>query len=820
MAVFATLIATGVCGGDLAPWAANTRPTDARKQHVEEIGKGEHKYVVKQAGTIDGASCRTPLGCGVCREGVCEQTWESNRAVRMENVGETDVVNPWLSNGRNNYRNLNEIVAAAVAPGMSDKEKAYALWFQEIGHRYHWNPGDNSELCDPVKVFNIYGYNTCGNDSICLAGLLRKAGLKAAPARAMGHCISQAFYDGRWHFLDGDMHSVYLLRDNETVAGEQDIVRDHDLIKRTHTQGILLPDNRSTSEHDASMYVYEGEVVGERNCTGGTTMNLTLRPGEALVWQWGHASPPKSRGRQPLYPDTICNGLWEYRPEFSKEVWKKGAASAENIKSGADGLAAEEGKTATVVWMIRAPYVLVGGKLEVDGRDAKLAFSPDGKSWTDVAGDNFGKFFLTNKDPLYAYQLRCQLSGAATLKRLAIVNDVQMALGALPEMTVGDNAFVYTDQSTGERKVRITHEWIERSDLKPPDAPPDAVSPANGGESNGTDIVFQWKTPADPDGDKIADYFFELSDRADMKWPLSMSFYKMVSRTADAGKAQYTLPYAGLLTPDKQYYWHVRAKDGKGVWGPWSKTWNFTVRGPNYPLDVAVEYDANKGLGTLKWKPNPIGRKPGKCRVYGSDEKGFSISDEPYKVNVGVCKELPAQFAANFIAETTACELAVLGSEVELPAANKTYYRVVAVDEQGKRSGPSDYATAPRPVVFSKPVLSAKTGVAYRYQAAANRSLGDLRMQGGEVSSFWNIEKPKFALTQAPPWLKVDAATGTLTGTPDAAGKAEVVLTATIQREVRKLDEAALKWGNEKVTSTTTEKVGEATQKFVIDVQP
>ena len=84
-----------------------------------------------------------------------------------------------------------------------------------------------------------------------------------------------------------------------------------------------------------------------------------------------------------------------------------------------------------------------------------------------------------------------------------------------------------------------------------------------------------------------------------------------------------------------------------------------------------------------------------------------------------------------------------------MPAANKTYYRVVAVDEQGKRSGPSDYATGPRPVIYSKPVAAAKVGAEYRYQVGANRSLGDLsaRMKGGkQVSGYFDIEKPKFAL--------------------------------------------------------------------------
>jgi hypothetical protein len=749
------------------------------------------------------------------REGAVEQTWESNRFVRIENVGETDVVNPWLSNGRNTLRTLDEILASVATPGMSDKEKACAIWFEEIRRRYHWSAGDNNELCDPVKVFNVYGYNTCGNDSICVAGLWKKAGLKAAPAHAIGHCISQAFYDGRWHFFDGDMHAMYLLRDNETVAGEQDLVRDHDLIKRTHTQGILLPDNRASEERAASLYVYEGAVTGDRNCDGRTTMNMTLRPGEALTWRWGHTTPVKSRGTNPLYPDTICNGLWEYRPDFTKELWTKGAATIENIKTTPEGLMAEDGKVGIVVWTIRTPYVLVGGKVDAEARGAELSFQPEGKMWTVVSQDSLDKYLRANANPLYEYKLRCVLRGAATLKRVAIINDLQMAPRALPEMVIGDNTFVYSDQSPGERNVRITHEWIERSDSKPPDAPAEALNPRDGGEINGTDIVFQWKPPAD----KASDYLFELSDRADMKWPLSMSFYKLISRTADKGKAQYALLYAGLLNPDKPYYWHVRAKNAMGAWGQWSKTWSFTARAPGYPLDLAVDYDANKNLGTLKWKPNPTGRKPAKFRVYGSDEKGFSVSDVPYKVNVGVSKELSPQFPANFIAETTATELAVLGPDAS-PAANKTHYRVVAVDEQGKNSGPSDFAIAPHPVIFSKPNLSTKAGAEYRYQAAINRSLGDLRMQGGEVPSFWNIEKPKFSLQKAPNWLKLDERTGLLTGKPDTAGKFEVTLTAELEREVRKLDENALKWGTEKVLSTSMEKVGSATQSFVIEVIP
>jgi len=178
-------------------------------------------------------------------------------------------------------------------------------------------------------------------------------------------------------------------------------------------------------------------------------------------------------------------------------------------------------------------------------------------------------------------------------------------------------------------------------------------------------------------------------------------------------------------------------------------------------------------------------------------------------------------FPANFIAETTAEELAVLGTDVDLPGANKTYYRVVAVDEEGKRSGPSDYAVAPRPVVYSKPMLTAQVGAEYCYPVLANRSLGDLSSRMADdrqTSGYFDIEKPRFTLTQGPAWLRIDEATGVLSGTPDKLGKADVIVTVAIDRQVRRLDEAVLRWGGEKVLSVGLERVGMTTQKFVIDV--
>ena len=180
------------------------------------------------------------------------------------------------------------------------------------------------------------------------------------------------------------MQSIYLLRDNETIAGEQDLVRDHDLIRRTHTQGMLQPDGRAGDEWESSIYVFEGRVTGDRN-SATSALNMTLRPGEAIVWRWGHLNPIKYHGpRPPRFPDTVCNGLWEYRPDFNQPSWRAGATTVNSIRERDGSLMAEEGKTGIVVWAMSSPYIFVGGRLEVEGAGARFKLSWDGESWHEI----------------------------------------------------------------------------------------------------------------------------------------------------------------------------------------------------------------------------------------------------------------------------------------------------------------------------------------------------------------------------------------------------------------------------------------------------
>src|SRR5947207_230976 len=117
--IFLTLLLPAcLWADDLAPWKYNAHLTDVARRHVQDITTGKLEYRIVQAGTMDGRNCRSPQGVWT----PMEQTWESNRSVRMENVGDSDVVNPWLLSGNRDFRSLAAIAARAIEPGMTDKE--------------------------------------------------------------------------------------------------------------------------------------------------------------------------------------------------------------------------------------------------------------------------------------------------------------------------------------------------------------------------------------------------------------------------------------------------------------------------------------------------------------------------------------------------------------------------------------------------------------------------------------------------------------------------------------------------------------------------
>jgi hypothetical protein len=449
---------------------------------------------------------------------------------------------------------------------------------------------------------------------------------------------------------------------------------------------------------------------------------------------------------------------------------------------------------------VKSAYPVVGGRLDVtfarqdaDAEDVAISISFDrGKSWSDVWTSfpsdysrmyvDLNPYFKKTDPARYQYILRFTLRSkaktpAVMLKGLYLRSTLQMAPLAMPGVVLGENYFAYSDNTPGLRKVKITHTWNEcGADVEVPSAPV-AAEPADTGVSSGTRVKFQWKPGA---GISPADYEFELSEFADMRWALSPNFHKLVSRTADRGTASYTLTADGLLNPGQTYYWRVRGRSRDGVWGAWSKTASFSAAAPAVPVDPRVQFDAERRTARVTWRAGKGGAAPGHFKIYGSSERGFSANDNPYSYFAGLDGILKAP--ANLLLEThDAVE------SVEIPADLwRPYYRVVAVDREGRVSGTSDVAEMPHPLIATRMLPDARRMQMYEARIETSASKGHLVSADEDGKSyqyrFRTGDDLEYSMTGAPEGLSVDN-TGLISGFVAGETKSEYRITLGVKNK-------------------------------------
>jgi hypothetical protein len=670
--------------------AAHTHITATKRSRAKVVAKSPATYHIRLDGTLDGENTldSQPI---FGRNTMERPLFEPNVSLTIENVGETDVIDPWIViNGRRDWFSIDTLLAEAIKEGMSDEEKAFAIWMVFKDNFYHYNAAEGSKVngvirsdfYDPIKMLNCYENNGCSTHAINLATLWQAAGLKAQVWNFVyTHWISQVFYDGGYHMLDGDMRVFYPRLTDGKPASIEECIADRYLIKRTHCYGDFAATDPEDDIAHAGWYLDENSGH-PYEAQSGRTMGMRLRPGEAIVRRWDNVGKFHDNSRHVASVPKFANGQLVYRPDLSSPLCLDGAEDAANVRldAGTRCLAASRaGRPARLTYRVKAPWVIVGGavrctfRVTPPGGRAALRFSYNGDHWwslwkgspsdeaIEVSLDEYIATRHTNAR--YEYLIGIEFTPAEDpanlqLAALEIVTDLQMSLQSLPALTLGRNTVVYRDACTGPRRVRITHEWQESRANWPPRAPASPVAPADGGVCPSLSPVLEWSPAEDPEGDPIVDHRIRIRRDPEMRVPVSPD----LERVTGSGQPKWQVP-AGRLRPGQAYYWQVKARDELGAWSEWSPVWSFTPEGPAPPAEFDVQREPEP---RLKWSPAAIGTRPVGYAVYGSAETGF-IPDEKTK-----------------LAEVQEAELRLEGA-----AGEYAFFRVVAIDEAGRTSAAS-----------------------------------------------------------------------------------------------------------------------------------
>lgn len=279
-----------------------------------------------------------------------------------------------------------------IKPGMSDEEKALAIWRSVVMFRHQDSPpkefleGDGC-VHDPIKVFNVYGYNMCCCAASNIAALARFVGLPARIWTIRAHVVPEVQWDGEWHMLDASLTNYFRKPDGKIASVDEIIAevkawydahpeyRNNEAkLRELHRQdgwtgwkrGPALLANcpfygsdgwlpAKTHGWYSTMLEYDGSVkfLYEPGYSLGYRVNNQLRPGERLVLNWfnkglhvnmiedgepgclrkrvGEDDLAYARDYGDIAPGRIGNGVREYDVPLADGTFRTGMLVAENL---------------------------------------------------------------------------------------------------------------------------------------------------------------------------------------------------------------------------------------------------------------------------------------------------------------------------------------------------------------------------------------------------------------------------------------------------------------------------------------------------------
>ncbi|MFB3890777.1 MAG: hypothetical protein ACE15C_02010 [Phycisphaerae bacterium] len=110
-----------------------------------------------------------------------------------------------------------------IQEGMSDKDKAIAIWESMVAHQHQDSPpceylNNENTVQDAIKMMNVYGYSYCGVAANQIASLARYVGLKARISTIVAHVVPELYWDDSWHLLDASLINFFVFKDQPADA--------------------------------------------------------------------------------------------------------------------------------------------------------------------------------------------------------------------------------------------------------------------------------------------------------------------------------------------------------------------------------------------------------------------------------------------------------------------------------------------------------------------------------------------------------------------------------------------------------------------------
>ncbi len=392
---------------------------------------------------------------------------------------------------RPDFHSLETILADRRFAGKTGEALALALYdyfsstTDGVWHFWPMNEQDGNPICwsnveDPVKLLNCYGWTVCGQNAAMLQGLYHAAGMPSRIRGVPGHTLCEVFFDERWHILDVDMWTWFRTPDGHLASIDELAAQPRALILNNPNRSnpCDLPD-RSLEDY-ASMYEQEAKKTTKTIFPFWAarihTMDFALRPGETLIrsqgdsgrfnmpkaWQASIDGPYQAewrerRPRERYEPfRTYGNGRWLYHPDLTAKTRDVdlGAWTRQGLTQDAAGLVGP----GVIEFRIQSPYPFAGiADLDTPGFPARdgvlLTLVGNGAVRAEIT-DAEGRYVeIASKDAAfsasvditrhlvsrYSALIRLTLADQARLSTFAFDGWIMTAPLSLPRLVAGDN---------------------------------------------------------------------------------------------------------------------------------------------------------------------------------------------------------------------------------------------------------------------------------------------------------------------------------------------------------------------------------------------